>query len=107
MFRVKSVLIPLAAIALMACQTVPITQSPRGAATSPPDIGATVTPIASSEPIAVQNMRLLLRQWLGEAGANAQLVNVLQTEWPDACFGAGVIKLVANAAGPVDVALKG
>lgn len=26
---------------------------------------------------------------------------------PDACFGAGAIKLVANAAGPVDVALKG
>lgn len=89
MFRVKFVLIPLAAIALMACQTVPMTQSPRGAATSPPDVGATVTPAASGEPIAVQNMRQLLRQWLGEAGANARLVSVLQTEWPDACFGAG------------------
>jgi len=87
--RVKPVLIPLVAITLVACQTVPTTQSPHSAATSPPDVGATGTPTASGEPIAVQNMRLLLRQWLGEAGGDARLVNLIQSEWPDACFGAG------------------
>ncbi|MCS6846168.1 MAG: hypothetical protein RMN52_00465 [Anaerolineae bacterium] len=89
MIRVRVLTIPLAALTLIACQAVPITQSPRRDATAQPITGPTVTPVPSGEPIAVQNMRMLLRQWLGEAGGDARLIEVQQREWPDACFGVG------------------
>lgn len=82
MSRARTLTFITAAIVLMACRPIPITQTPRSNT-------AATTPTPVSEPIAVQNMRLLLQQWLGAAGATARLTEVRQTEWPDTCFGAG------------------
>ena len=64
MFQVKpiDVAILLTSIMLVACRPIPITQTPRGALPAAPSTEPTATPFAqATEPIAAQNMRVLLR----------------------------------------------
>jgi hypothetical protein len=89
MFRKRIYVSLSAAMLLMACRQIPITQTPRGALPEDPSTGPTVLPVPAAEHIAAQNMRMLMRAWLGESGGNARLVDLRATEWPDACFGAG------------------
>jgi hypothetical protein len=87
--RAFTLLSAVLAVALAACRPIPITQTPGSDAPAAPVAGPTVTPVPSGEPIAVQNMRTLLRQWLGEAGGDARLIEARAEEWPDACFATG------------------
>lgn len=43
----------------------------------------------ANQPQAVQSMYMLWRQWTGEPDPAITLVSARETEWPDACFGAG------------------
>jgi hypothetical protein len=85
-FRSTAGAAALVAAALAACQPVAITQTPRDPVVAPQP---TAVIGAGAEPVAAQNMRMLLRGWLGEAAADARLTSLHAAEWPDACFGAG------------------